>query len=1272
MARSPLMGYHGCTRQMTIVKHDDIHQGLSSRLTYDHVVQVAIGKIREFSDLYAGLHSRVYTRASHLGSLLVDDRPIINAAKYMVVSGVVWTNRTMVSSNTNTNRTGVLAVVDIGDSLLPAPFLRWLLPRCEVTPFLSELYVIGAHDCQVLSFIGAELPGACHIKCGPMTDVLQRAESLASPGTLGDSWEIPERRGTDAAICESAPASLCAVKSGTDLRDCGLDATQCINRKPTFRHPCNNTNGEIPLDGATKGKLVSRDDRMSQLRPRRHELRLADCQTAASGDGLSCGYLRPLPRSLSFLSCLSPGDEQNDADGRTDAFGFSSVKRIVQKSRSFRSRRNLGGISPWSGSRDTRVKTKMKDKDRVGSGKKFCTLGQNEVNSVPRVQCAKRVYKDKWEGAVLERPKLIPFSFCAQIRSEAPISTTARTPALLVSVLELTIVLLARTTPDTTMYFTAFIIGRYRSHNLRRAGNPNFHGSKTLKSSLRHRSPVRRPVFSTLLRRFPLKLGAFANTGRLSRRHNYVIPSFNTLRSAHVYWHFRQIRSESPVSTTARTPALLVSVLELAIVLLVHTTPDITLIVHPCTAVNINTRASVSRQSGVVRSLVPMGTEAKNSRAEFRELGSATRRRRGQRPPDNCVAVVARLVGLFPSLRRTRGRAAAKILRASTRFPPAWLCTTFEIHVFPPNYKTCVQCAGATVAERLARSPPTKANRVRSPARPPQDFRNEGQCRWAAGFLRDLPFPPAISFRRCSILTSITPIGSQDLAVKRRPNFLTHPNVSGLSPNPPPFTLRQCISPLQPLTNHATTFGRRASFRLGFRVRDENDPVIACHMASAPHTTSPRPGGQNSLLYVLPDELNVKTSRLCAVVAIHPRSRRFPAPQVTLRGWDDTQNILETITPNIQSSQCLVADGLLCRSRALLGYATLSLTHYFVRSNGTGATANRVKSPAESLPDFRMWDPCWTMALVGRFSLGSPVYPALPTRRCSILISTTLISSQDLDVKSHTTIFAHPLKRDKEKHDLGDIDPRDVIPALLHTHLTSPSSALRTQMLRAAPLKLLQRIRTQSECCLLGIPRDTPIYLPAGGSIEKSRTQSIPRAVDEVSHFLIYHSLANRDPLGGGVAQDREGSPVLTPSLPFAPPHPLPPPKPNRRGGVTFAVSAGGGGGKHSQYCLVLPPAPVSYVSIKTPALASDILYPPSLFLPSNTDNHFPSLLQSETLSIVAWTQRGPGYVPGESPSTRFVCESTKHQQWLLEDRDEQVTDQPYPRHVRWATCHFI
>ncbi|KAJ8869290.1 hypothetical protein PR048_030863 [Dryococelus australis] len=55
----------------------------------------------------------ILLRQCELGSTLVDDRPVMNAVKYRVLSSVVWTNRTMVSSNTDTNRTGVLAVVDI-------------------------------------------------------------------------------------------------------------------------------------------------------------------------------------------------------------------------------------------------------------------------------------------------------------------------------------------------------------------------------------------------------------------------------------------------------------------------------------------------------------------------------------------------------------------------------------------------------------------------------------------------------------------------------------------------------------------------------------------------------------------------------------------------------------------------------------------------------------------------------------------------------------------------------------------------------------------------------------------------------------------------------------------------------------------------------------------------------------------------------------------------------------------------------------------------------
>ncbi|KAJ8888448.1 hypothetical protein PR048_007938 [Dryococelus australis] len=72
--------------------------------------------------------------------------------------------------------------------------------------------------------------------------------------------------------------------------------------------------------------------------------------------------------------------------------------------------------------------------------------------------------------------------------------------------------------------------------------------------------------------------------------------------------------------------------------------------------------------------------------------------------------------------------------------------------------------------------------------------------------------------------------------------------------------------------------------------------------------------------------------------------------------------------------------------------------------------ANRVQYPAGSLPDFRMWESCRTMPLVGGFYRGSPVSHALAFRRCSILSSITLIGSQELAVKSSPNFFAHSLQ----------------------------------------------------------------------------------------------------------------------------------------------------------------------------------------------------------------------------------------------------------------------
>ncbi|KAJ8866701.1 hypothetical protein PR048_032562 [Dryococelus australis] len=56
---------------------------------------------------------------------------------------------------------------------------------------------------------------------------------------------------------------------------------------------------------------------------------------------------------------------------------------------------------------------------------------------------------------------------------------------------------------------------------------------------------------------------------------------------------------------------------------------------------------------------------------------------------------------------------------------------------------------------------------------------------------------------------------------------------------------------------------------------------------------------------------------------------------------------------------------------------------------------NWAQSPAGS-QDFRKWESCRTMPLVGGSPQGSPVSPALSSRRCSIFTSITLIGSQDL------------------------------------------------------------------------------------------------------------------------------------------------------------------------------------------------------------------------------------------------------------------------------------
>ncbi|KAJ8890079.1 hypothetical protein PR048_009586 [Dryococelus australis] len=57
-----------------------------------------------------------------------------------------------------------------------------------------------------------------------------------------------------------------------------------------------------------------------------------------------------------------------------------------------------------------------------------------------------------------------------------------------------------------------------------------------------------------------------------------------------------------------------------------------------------------------------------------------------------------------------------------------------------------------------------------------------------------------------------------------------------------------------------------------------------------------------------------------------------------------------------------------------------------------------------------MWKSRRTMPLVGGFSRESPVSPAVSFRRCSLLISITLIGSQNPAVKSRPNLFTHTLQ----------------------------------------------------------------------------------------------------------------------------------------------------------------------------------------------------------------------------------------------------------------------
>ncbi|KAJ8881144.1 hypothetical protein PR048_017617 [Dryococelus australis] len=121
--------------------------------------------------------------------------------------------------------------------------------------------------------------------------------------------------------------------------------------------------------------------------------------------------------------------------------------------------------------------------------------------------------------------------------------------------------------------------------------------------------------------------------------------------------------------------------------------------------------------------------------------------------------------------------------RGRPKVPEEWLVKLADFFI------------GATVAERSACLPSTKVIRLQSPAGPLRIFacgNRAGRFRWSTGFFFPSGisrFPPPLHSGAAPFSPQLNFIGSQDLAVKSRPNLFTHPKVIG-KPSSRPWRAR--------------------------------------------------------------------------------------------------------------------------------------------------------------------------------------------------------------------------------------------------------------------------------------------------------------------------------------------------------------------------------------------------------------------------------------------------------------------------------------------------
>ncbi|KAJ8891883.1 hypothetical protein PR048_004438 [Dryococelus australis] len=412
--------------------------------------------------------------------------------------------------------------------------------------------------------------------------------------------------------------------------------------------------------------------------------------------------------------------------------------------------------------------------------------------------------------------------------------------------------------------------------------------------------------------------------------------------------------------------------------------------------------------------------------------------------------------------------------------------------------RKCKSDPAGNMAERLACSPPTKANRVLSPAGSHPNLRVRESWRTmplVGGISRGSPVFPTPSFRRGSILTSITPSTPLHLFSSTNFNCLVTANnvvvtVAVQSSKSPSHAVLTSVFSI------AQAFVAEPQHSVVIVVCTDDKGRCCQHVVKGPRSNpAQHPNTEfTSVALIRRGTTSERSQSRSSISKGETTARQLgrestPGPRtnaiVAWTSWPISG-------PGILRMLCLhftfleipasrLSDSL-TKFHMPVNWKQKGTTNRYAYQYGVIAVRTAAKTltshqgepisiPGEIYPDFRM-------PLIGGSSRGSPVSsrPCIPTLLRTHLAS-PYISSQDTVVYSHRDLFTlsptvhFPKIQELNKRnvemtfnrsvtsvDLVDVYRnisrflRPFIPAPLHTHLASPSSALKTSVLRAAQI----------------------------------------------------------------------------------------------------------------------------------------------------------------------------------------------------------------------------